>query len=340
MQLRDTQLPKTRLADFYQAAKEMRDFQKKPLLGKCMFSTGNCDSAPIGSHLLSRSWLETIADDSKHVIQINIGTENLGNQPASIVARRIGINGATTFPGFCEKHDNEVFACLEKEPFTASLEQIIALRYRSVCREACAKHQMVSCNLPGALSEAAPPQFATFAVAEMRRCMLLLAEKQALEEMLLKSKKSLASYVIRFAVTPSVLASATIYPLVTFTGRVLDFRQEWITISIIPCVVGGWAVFTWARNAPKNSTLLVKSFTKVPSAFQTEALLNLVFEASENHAISPKWWEGLSDFRKRNLISRFGRTFADKRDNRPPADTLRVSSKQWVDWQPTEAGYV
>lgn len=339
MEFPDLKLPKEKLAKFYAGINELRDFQKKPVLGKCLFWSGACDAPPVGSHLLARSWLEHIADNTNHVVQIAFGTENLSNQPPQITSRRVGINNATTFPGFCEKHDNEMFACLERDTFVAAREQLLSLRYRSVCREACAKHQMVGCHLPRALDESAPPMFTMGIVAEMRRCMLLLAEKQNLETML-NSGGSLASYIVRFAKSPSVLASATIYPLATFTGRTLEFREEWVTVSIIPASNGGWAVFSWLKNAPKNSSLLVKSFAKVPHAFQTEALLNLIFEASENHAISPTWWEQITDYHRRNLMKRFGRSFTVNGDNRPPANTLLVSAKHWVDWQPVEAGYV
>lgn len=340
MKFPDTQLPKEKLAEFYAATKELRGFQKKPVLEKCMFWSGNCVAPPVGSHLLARSWLEQISDGTNHVIQFVMATENLGNQPAQIAARRVGINTATTFPGFCEKHDNEMFACLEKKPFAADREQLLALRYRSVCREACAKHQMVACHLPRAMDEAAPPPFSMRIVAEMKRCIDLLAEKQAIEEAMRNSDNFLESYVVKFAKSPTVLVSATIYPLVTFTGRVLEFRQEWATVSIIPSETNGWAVFSWPKCSPKNSSLLAKSFARIPSEHQTVALLNLVFEASENHAISPAWWDSLTDFRRNDLLKRFGRSFTVAGDNRPPAKTLLVSEKAWVDWQPVSAGYV
>jgi hypothetical protein len=340
MNVPETQLPKEKLAEFYDIAKEMRLFQKKPVLEKCMFWSGDCVSPPIGSHLLARSWLEQIADNTNHVVRFVMATENLGNQPAQISARRVGVNVATTFPGFCEKHDNEMFSCLEKSPFIASREQLIALRYRSVCREACIKHQMVGFSLPRALAENVPPSFSMHVAAEFKRCISLLAEKQTLEKTMLNSGNSIDSYVVKFAIKPSVLVSATIYPLVSFTGRVFEFRQEWMTISIIPAEVGGWAIISWPKNAPKNSSLFAKSFAKIPKENQTVALLNFIFEASENHAISPAWWASLTNSQQHNLIKRFGRSFAVTGDNRPPANTLLVSEKSWVDWQPISAGYV
>jgi hypothetical protein len=39
---------------------------------------------------------------------------------------------------------HELFACLERQAFSASREQLLALAYRSICREACAKHQVVA----------------------------------------------------------------------------------------------------------------------------------------------------------------------------------------------------
>ncbi|MGC9944470.1 MAG: hypothetical protein ABSE48_21810 [Verrucomicrobiota bacterium] len=339
MKVKEARMPKEKLAEFYAANDEMRHFQKRPVLGKCMFWSGNCEAPPIRSHLLARSWLEQISDNTNHIIQLELTTENLSNQPARIAPRRLGINQATTFPGFCEKHDNEMFSCLEKKPFTASQEQLIALRYRSVCREACVKHQVVSCNLPRASDQAAPPHFSMHFAAEMKRCTDLLMEKDVLEESMRDGVNPTESYVIKFAKKPTVLASSTIYPLSTFTGRTLDFRQEWITISVIPDETGGWAIFSWSKKMPKNASLLAKSFAKISNKNQTAALLNFVFEVSENHAISPTWWASLTDHQQGDIMKRFERSLTIRGDNRPPPKTLLVSGKPWADWQPVTAGY-
>lgn len=335
MKFAGTQLPKEKAAEFYNILGELRALQKKPVLDRCMYWSGACDDAPIGSHLLARSWLQQIADNTNHVLQLHTATENLCNKPAEIIPRRLGVNIATTFPGFCKKHDDEIFACLEKSEFVATKEQLTALRYRSLCREACAKYQIVSGNLQRALDHAAPPDFTSHVIAEMKRFMLLLKEttKEAFQ------RNNVQSYVIKFAKRPTVLVSATIHPFFTFTGRVLESRPEWITVSIIPSENCGWAIFSWSGDAPKNASLMIKSFRSLPEEKQTVALLYLLFEVSENHAISPEWWHSLGDRNRQNLVNRFGRTSLWARGSAVPANLLVVSEKPWIDWQPIEAYY-
>ena len=313
-----------------------------------MFLADNCNVPPIASHLLSRSWLEQIADTSHKIIQFRLTTEDRMNKPGCIETYRGGINKAMTFPGFCQPHDNELFACLEKETFSATQEQLRALTYRSICCEACAKHQIVDCQWEKAdtqmqwaleTDQQAPPSFAFHVMGEMNRCIRLFAEKSHLETRWQNGGDSIAGYVVRFATCPTILVSTTINPLITFTGRVLEPRWDWLSVSIIPGVNGGWGVFTWDKAAPKNPSLFVKSFLKIPKHLQTTALLHFVLESSDNFAIAPKWWETLSPERQNDLFRRYGCSL--KRGfEKPKSGTLLPPKAPWVEWNPVEAEYV
>src|SRR5665213_252626 len=134
------------------------------------------------------------------------------NKPGRIVAFRVGINKAMTFPGFCQPHDSELFACLEKEIFSATQEQLRALTYRSVCCEACVKHQVVDCNwervdtqMQWALesNQQAPPSFSAQMMAETVRCLHLFGKKFDLENMWRNGSDSIAGYVVRFRTCPT-----------------------------------------------------------------------------------------------------------------------------------------
>ena len=48
---------------------------------------------------------------------------------------RVGARQASTFLGFCERHDDEMFAPLEKGAFIGTNEQAFLLAYRAECRE-------------------------------------------------------------------------------------------------------------------------------------------------------------------------------------------------------------
>ena len=145
--------------------------------------------------------------------------------------------------------------------------------------------------------------------------------------------------MIRFTTRPTVLVSTTINPLVTFTGRMLEQRWDWISVSVIPCANGGWAIFTWDQAAPKNPSLFVKSLKTLSNRLLKTALVCFIVESSENSAIAPHWWESRSLERRNELIYRFGLSIR-RGFNKPGSDTLVPPKTPWADWNPVEAKYV
>ena len=219
MEVQTTLVPQDKVWEFYSALRELRAYKRRPVLGKCMFWEENCAVPPVACHLLSRSWLEQIADSSHKIVQFRLTTEDRMNKPAFIEAYRGGINKAMTFPGFCQPHDNKLFACLENQTFSATQEQLRALTYRSVCCETCSKHQVVDCNLERVDTEMqraletdqqAPPSFSFQIMGEMFQCIRLFGKKFDLEHMWGNGANSIAGYIVRFATCPTVLLSTTI----------------------------------------------------------------------------------------------------------------------------------
>ena len=62
--------------------------------------------------------------------------------------RRIGISNASTFTGFCNRHDGQLFARLETAPFLGTDEQLFLLAYRALCMELFAKEWAVAKLVP------------------------------------------------------------------------------------------------------------------------------------------------------------------------------------------------
>ena len=146
------QIPKENLAKLYELHGSLRDSFNRPIDGKCMFRSGGCVEPPIKSHLLARSWLQRIADTSNHVLEFDMSVKKVIQRLPDIEANRVGINEATTFRGFCDKHDSSLFGCLETKPFAATPEQLTALRYRSISREAFGKHRKATAAPQKAIS--------------------------------------------------------------------------------------------------------------------------------------------------------------------------------------------
>lgn len=323
-------MPGVMIGKFHTQLQKMRRFQEKPMLG-CMCPNEACTKTPIHSHLLSESWLSRLALDG-HVLQIEIAVEDAGKRPVGFKPQRVGIGEATTFLGFCQRHDAALFSCLETEPFNANSCQIASLTYRSICREICVKHQMLKCHLADALSPGSPDFLAEKAAGELRHYLELLKRKIRVEEMLSKGNCDLASCVIQFETTPTFMVATTFCPYLTFTGRELERRMDWVTLTIVPGSKGGFAVFSWDKASPKNGFLLLKSLRTIPSHLVTDCILYLALEVTEYFVMSPRWWDSLSNQDRDEILMRFGRNLI--MDVPPPPDLIVPPTSPVVDWKP------
>ena len=100
----------------------------------CLFP--GCNDIPIQSHSLQKSLLKTIADSTNHVKKIGVNVEFKLNGKFSVLEENIGINKASTFAGFCNKHDTEIFKSIESNIIDYNnQEHLFLLLYRSIARE-------------------------------------------------------------------------------------------------------------------------------------------------------------------------------------------------------------
>ncbi len=127
---------------------------------------GICDRI-VSAHSVQRSQtLEEIVDSGNHVCSFfPLEHESDG----SLRLHRIGWREASTFTGFCAKHDSSTFEPLETAEFTATEEQCFLVGYRALCHEVYQKtgalradsiiRQMVDRGLPLEMQMAAQESF-------------------------------------------------------------------------------------------------------------------------------------------------------------------------------------
>lgn len=94
-----------------------------------------CVNTAINSHTVSKSYSLAKIAENQHVqmIEVRRGTTNFNS---------IGVNQATTFKGFCNKHDTEVFQSIDFDtanPFLGTPEQYSTLCLRGALMEAFRK---------------------------------------------------------------------------------------------------------------------------------------------------------------------------------------------------------
>jgi len=95
-----------------------------------------CNDLPIKSHSLQKSLLKSITDNTNHVKRITVKAEFKLNGRFTVIEENIGLNEASTFEGFCNKHDTEVFLPIEINNIDyTNKEHLFLLLYRSIARE-------------------------------------------------------------------------------------------------------------------------------------------------------------------------------------------------------------
>ena len=105
----------------------------------------SCSRTVCKAHTVPRSSLNLIAEDG-HVLSFKPNLRNLKKHGPAMPPQRQGVGSASTFTGFCAKHDDQIFSPLEKAPFEGTPEQCFLVAYRALARELHVKSAVASFN--------------------------------------------------------------------------------------------------------------------------------------------------------------------------------------------------
>ncbi len=278
-----------------------------------------CDKKIINAHTISKSGsLMEISDSTNHVLGLKINIANIFKHEGRLAPEKIGVNQASTFKGFCSKHDKQLFSCVEDYPFTGAEEQCFALMYRSVAKELYAKEGgLISSEIIKSGDRGKHPidqrfiqQFCADNQLGTETALRELSEfKTKLDEELLGKVKNNLSHLIFEASTPMPVAvSSIVAPISDFEGNLiqnlgdLNIVAEPIVFNSFSSDGKGYVVFSWLKNSNK-----VLGFVNTLLAIRNEdifsALIRFFFGVSENTFISPAWWNGLQDVKKKKIES-------------------------------------
>jgi hypothetical protein len=324
------------------AADLIESFRKRFSSKTCMAPHANHEGPIISAHTLSvEAMLRHIAVDGH--VYVATQTKHLAKGTFPIAVQRRGLRDVTVFNGFCQKHDRELFACIETEPFLFRRQQTFMLAYRAVARECYLKRRMCE-------SFPTPEQFADmhgitdklqfseeallFQAASLSGAEDVEGLKTKLDGLLLNhSWDRIVTRAILFPNKPTVLAAGAFQPFFDMDGNQLqdfedlDAEMSQVCMSVIPIDTGGAAIFSWLDSSDSAPERFFESVAKAGDL--TSAVIHAIFDNTENFAISPGWYETLAESERRYLFSRIlpfdqSSTYADKR--RPDQSAPKVAN--------------
>ena len=277
-----------------------------------------CDGRIVRAHTVPRSSsLKRIARDG-HVYGFVVSMQNLKTFNGKIRPELVGIKKASTFSGFCMRHDNEIFSPIENSDFEGTAEQCFLLGYRAEARELYTKTASASLQSYSKDIDAGRTREQQAQIQEINSLMDIgvqvglndnLALKAQYDEILIsKSFENSFAYVIELDNPPSVMCSGGWFPTEDNDGNVLqnlgDLEAKMCAITCTSYWGGqtGLVIFQWLSADHNICERYIRSIHAVDNNELPTVLLNLFFDNLENLQLAPDWWEGLSETEQNILV--------------------------------------
>ena len=228
MSLSDVHNPKA-------AAELIASFRKRFSSKVCMAPHVDHEGAVVSAHTLSvEAMLRHIAVDGH--VYVAAQARQIAKDTFPIEMQRRGLRDVTVFNGFCQKHDRELFACLETERFRFRRQQCFMLAYRAVARECYLKRKQYESfptpeefgNIHGITQELTFSEATlAFQAASLTGAEDAESLKSSFDHHLIgQAWDRVVTKAILFPCLPSVLATCAFQPFVDMNGEQLqDFED-------------------------------------------------------------------------------------------------------------------
>lgn len=271
-----------------------RAFAAKPT---CLIDwVGECKEKAIKSHLVSRSALNSISE-SGHVTNYGYDLFRVADNPDPIF-KPIGVGKASTFKGFCVKHDTEIFAPIDHNNFVfdESIAATIALRAfaNEVWQKGSVHSQLSSYDLLNANFEKDETQARIVDSVSLGVRDFLIQYHSAASEALIGDAKNwkyihmMAPFQLPFAYSGPL--NVDVFPQYNKNNPNPENVYPAITISVIPRPKATSISVIWKGIPTSGMKVLFKRF-QYAHVNMSEFLLQLGLEHVEKIYFKPTWFD-------------------------------------------------
>ena len=282
---------------------------------------GNCTKGIIKAHTIQRNGALNRIARSGHVFSLLKHGKQFNQQrfQPNSEPHKVGIREASTFTGFCARHDSELFAPIEKEAFSATVSKVALLGYRGLCYEVFMKQSSLrAIELQQEQDKGEPISYQLlhqkalfYRKKGIEKAIEELAGQKALyESVIFKNRvNDLGYYVVHIDEVPEVQCCGIVQATHDFRGNKiselgrLEQPSNLIAFSLIPTDSGGAAVFSWPAGHSKSEDVF-RTFHKLNNLALPHAIIRFTFEFFENTYFSPVWWDGLDELTQVSLKKR------------------------------------
>ncbi len=226
-----------------------------------------------------------------------------------LTPRSIGWRQASTFTGFCSVHD-AVFAPLEIQPFTATMEQCFLLSYRAVCFELYQKRgsershpevlDLVQRGIPAQLQREVHAMMSAMQAGTTKGREDAEAAKALMDPQLLSGDyRGWDWFVVDFSGPLQIATCGGVSPNRDFAGNSLqslhDTTQsaQWMTVNVVPRADGG-SVVLGHLSSDAAPAAFIADLQRLTDSRLAQILPQFIFAYIENTYFSGAWWDQLT----------------------------------------------
>jgi len=279
----------------------------------CLFEdTGQCDGKIIRAHSLQKRIFKDHAKNG-HVYQFEPFT---GRHDAdrNLWPDLIGINEATTFLGFCKRHDSQIFSSIEDLPFQNTPEQKFLYHYRAFAQmyyDKAYKFKIIESAFSNLAKKFSPQELNSLAkqiyLNKHDANELKLQKSRFNDQLQNKDWSAVEGHVFVGENMPDILTTNFFAPRKNFHGQIFQDTKllsplKWVSFTVTAADDRAIFLLCGDRGCPFLREFAT-SFREMP--LQTTAVITYVLCTFENFIMLPRWWESLPKNTQKKFVNAF-----------------------------------
>ncbi|MCV6611698.1 MAG: hypothetical protein OIF55_13065 [Amphritea sp.] len=296
----------------------LNEIKRNDSRGRCLhYESDEQCSKFINAHSIQKSNQLGVIAESGHIYRVTADLSTMRKNNGRPAPKKVGVKKASTFSGFCKRHDNDLFQPIDDFPLQPNAEQIALYAYRCICREFFVKQNAESSieslkNHPELSAEGRSVLLSSLAGHSLG-FHRLKHHKQYYDRALSDKKFDEFEYITFESRSPwNLQLSGVLYPDYDFEGRKLQDLGDhssplgFISFFTAPTSQGWSFSICWHGSSNEPCFNFVESLRSAVS--NGEKLEDVLFRFSisccENHAFRISWWDSLTDSDKTEILSR------------------------------------
>lgn len=318
--------------------------KKNKQRGRCLhFESGTRCNKISKAHSIQEKQMLSVIQRNGKVYSLDISIRNLKRNNGQLSYELFGIKDFSTFRGFCEKHDTELFKSIDTQPLIPTDQQIFLYAYRSLCKGLFDKE-----NSFNVYSNTIKNNMNLKVVNALLRGMargtqfsldILKTHKKKYDDDLKHKRYERIKYALFITnEKPNIVFSGGIFPDFDFLGNQLqnlyDYSSflELITFCSVPLDTGWGFLFAWHESSSHICNKYISTLaTAIYKNNSAEDFLFHLAITTENHAFSPIWWDSLDHNKKNQIIEKTSETI--NIFSRTPSNYLTNGTENLSAWK-------